>query len=120
MGRTCVYTRREKCPSNNISKPYMYVFSSVHKSRWSYFFPGIFVKKVPTQTLNCRLWDIDCRMCSKFGLVYWGLTPQKQPVSYRGSDDDDDGDDDDDEMSVSLVEETGVPGGNLRPTADMW
>ena len=27
--------------------------------------------------------------------------------------DDDDKDDDDDEMSVSLVEETGAPGGNL-------
>ena len=39
--------------------------------------------------------------------------------SYRGGgdDDDDDGDDDDDEMSVTLVEETGVPGGNHRPTA---
>ena len=46
--------------------------------------------------------------------VYWGLTPQQQPELYRGSDDDDgDDDDDDDEMSVSLVEETGVPGGML-------
>ena len=44
------------------------------------------------------------------GLAYWGLTPQQQPRSYRGSDDED-------EMSVSLVEETGVPGGNHRPTA---
>ena len=34
-------------------------------------------------------------------------------------DDDDDGDDDgdDDEMSVSLVEETGIPGGNHRTSA---
>ena len=30
---------------------------------------------------------------------------------------DDDDDDDDDAMSVSLVEETGVPGGNHRLTA---
>ena len=45
------------------------------------------------------------------GFVYWGLTPQQQPGSYWGDDDDDD------EMSVSLVEETGVPGGNPRPTA---
>ena len=44
-----------------------------------------------------------------FGLLR--LTPQQQPGSYRG------GDYDDDEMSVSLVEETGVPGGNHRPTA---
>ena len=44
-----------------------------------------------------------------FGLVYWGLTPQQQPGSYQGG-----------EMmmkSVFLVEETGVPGGNHRPTA---
>ena len=40
-------------------------------------------------------------------MVYWGLTPQQQPGSYRGDDDDDDNDD---EISVSLVEETGVPG----------
>ena len=39
--------------------------------------------------------------------MYWGLTPQQQPGSYRGGHDDD-------EMSVSLVEETGVPGGNHR------
>ena len=38
---------------------------------------------------------------------------QQQPVSYRG------GDDDDDEMSVSLVEETGVPGGNHQPTVQV-
>ena len=54
---------------------------------------------------------------SKYGLVYWGLTPQQQPGSYRGGDDDDnddgdyDGDDDDDDdddvVTVSLVEETG-------------
>ena len=37
--------------------------------------------------------------------------PQQQPGSYRGGDDDD-------EMSVSLVGETGVPGGNHRPTAN--
>ena len=43
------------------------------------------------------------------GLVYGGLTPQQQPGSYRGGDDDD-------EMSVSLVEETGAPGGNHQPT----
>ena len=43
-------------------------------------------------------------------LVYWGLTPQQQPGSYRGGDYDD-------EMSVLLVEETGAPGGNHRPTA---
>ena len=44
-----------------------------------------------------------------FGLVYWGLTPQQQPGSYQGG-----------EMmmmkSVFLVEETGLPGGNHRPT----
>ena len=45
-------------------------------------------------------------------LVYWGLTPQQQPGSYQGGDYDDD-----DEMSVSLVEETGAPGGNRRPMA---
>ena len=44
-------------------------------------------------------------------LVYWGLTPQQQPGSYRG------GDYDDEEMLFSLVEETGVPGWNHRPTA---
>ena len=39
----------------------------------------------------------------KFGLgFYCDLTPQQQPGSFRGGDDDD-------EMSVSLVEETGVP-----------
>ena len=43
------------------------------------------------------------------GLVYWGLTPQQQPGSYLGGADDDD-------MAVSLVGETGVPGGNYRPT----
>ena len=42
-------------------------------------------------------------------IVYWDFTPQHQPGSYRGGDED--------EMSVSLVEETGVPGGNHRPTA---
>ena len=36
-----------------------------------------------------------------FGLLR--VTPQQQPGSHRG------GDDDDDEMSVSLVEEIGVP-----------
>ena len=46
-------------------------------------------------------------------MAYWGLTPQQQTGSYRGGDDDDDNDDDD-EMSDSLVEETGVPGGNHR------
>ena len=40
-------------------------------------------------------------------LFYWGVTPQQQPGSYRS----DDGD-----MSVSLVEEAGAPGGNRRPT----
>ena len=42
-------------------------------------------------------------------MVYWGLTPQQQPGSYQGG-----------EMmmkSVVMVEETGVPGGNHRPTA---
>ena len=34
---------------------------------------------------------------SRFGLVYWGLTPQQQPGSYRGGGDDDDGDDVDDD-----------------------
>ena len=34
---------------------------------------------------------------------------QQQPGSYRGGDYDN-------EMSVSLVEETGIPGGNHRPT----
>ena len=43
-------------------------------------------------------------------LVYWGLTPQQQPGSYRGSVDDN-------EMSVSPVEETGAPGRKHRPTA---
>ena len=48
-----------------------------------------------------------------FGLVHWGLTPQQQPGSYQGG-----------EMMMMksvisfLVEETGVPGGNHRPTAD--
>ena len=45
--------------------------------------------------------------------LYWGLTPHQQSGSYRGGDDDV-------EMSVSLVEETGVPGGNHRPTASNW
>ena len=48
-------------------------------------------------------------------LVYWDLTPQRQPGSYQGDDDDDD----DDEISF-LVEETGVPGGNHRPAASIW
>ena len=43
-------------------------------------------------------------------LVYWGLTPQQQPGSYQGG-----------EMMMMkisyLVEETGVLGGNHRPTA---
>ena len=39
------------------------------------------------------------------GLVYWSLTPQQQPGSYRGS---------------FLVEETGLPRGNHRPTASNW
>ena len=43
------------------------------------------------------------------GLVYWGLTPQQQPGSYQVGENDD-------ELSY-LVEETGVPGGNHRPTA---
>ena len=47
----------------------------------------------------------------QFGLVYWSLTPQQQPGSYQGG-----------EMIMMksvffLVEETGVPGGNHRPTA---
>ena len=37
--------------------------------------------------------------------LYWDLTSQQQPGSYRGGDDD--------EMSVSLAEETGVPGLHL-------
>ena len=44
-------------------------------------------------------------------MVYWGLTPQQQPGSYQGG-----------EMMMMksvLVEETGVPGGNHRPTAQM-
>ena len=59
----------------------------------------------------------------KVGFVYWGVKPQQQPGSYRGGDGDDDdphhdGDDDHHhEISVSLVEETGVPGGNHRPPA---
>ena len=39
--------------------------------------------------------------------------PQQQPGAYRGSDNDD-------EMSVSLLEETGAPGGNHRSTASNW
>ena len=46
----------------------------------------------------------------RVGLVWFrGLTPQQQPGSYQGG-----------EMmmkSVFLVEETGAPGGNHRPTA---
>ena len=50
------------------------------------------------------------------GLVYWGLTHQQQPGSYRGSDDDDgdgdggddggddDGDDDDDALTHRATE----------------
>ena len=38
---------------------------------------------------------------------------RQQPGSYRGSDHDD-------EMSVALVEETGAPRGNHRPTASNW
>ena len=49
-------------------------------------------------------------MGEQVSLVYCGLTPQQKPVSYRGGDDDY-------KTSVSLVEETGVPGGNHRPTA---
>ena len=36
-------------------------------------------------------------------MVYWGLTPQQQPESYRGSDDDDDGDDDDDDDNDMMM-----------------
>ena len=43
----------------------------------------------------------------------WIIYPQQQPGSYQGGH----FNDDDDEMSVSLVEETGAPGGNDRPTA---
>ena len=49
-------------------------------------------------------------MTKELSLAYWGLTPQHQPGSYQG------GENDDDEISF-LVEETGVPGGNHRPTA---
>ena len=42
---------------------------------------------------------------------YWGLTRRQQPRSYRGGHDDG-------EMSVSLVEETGVPGGNHKSYED--
>ena len=55
------------------------------------------------RTINGSYGDIG------ISLVYWGLTPQQQPGSYQGG-----------EMmmkSVFLVEETGVPGGNHRPTA---
>ena len=38
-------------------------------------------------------------------VVYWGLTLQQQPGSYRDGGDDDDDNVDDDEMSVSLEEE---------------
>ena len=53
----------------------------------------------------------------RFPVLYWfgllGITPQQQPGSYQGGDDDDG-------MSVSLVEETGVPRRNHRPTASNW
>ena len=48
-----------------------------------------------------------------YGLVFRALTPQQQPGSYRGGDNDG-------EMLVSLVEETGAPGGNYRPTTSNW
>ena len=51
----------------------------------------------------CDLDALFCRDDSWFSLVYWGLTPQQQPGSYR--------DVGDEEMSVSLVEETGEPAG---------
>ena len=49
-----------------------------------------------------------------FGLFSFlgALTPQQQPGSYRGGEED--------EMSVLLVEETGVPGGNHWPAASNW
>ena len=49
-------------------------------------------------------------------MVCWGLTPQQHPGSYQGGDSDSESDDDD-QRSISLVEETGVPRGNHRPTA---
>ena len=63
------------------------------------------------RTYNCIYNLVSPVMITGFGLVlvYWGLTPQQQPGSYQGG-----------EMmmnSVFLVEETGVPGGNHRPTA---
>ena len=59
------------------------------------------------------VWQIGQReMVQNTGLVYWSLAPQQQPGSYQGGDDDG-------KMSVSLVEETGVPGGNhLRQVTD--
>ena len=40
--------------------------------------------------------------------LYWDLRSQEEPGPYKGSDYDND-------MSVSLVEENGAPGGNHRP-----
>ena len=49
------------------------------------------------------------KILQEIWFVFWGgLTPQQQPGPYRGGGCDD-------EMSVSLVEETGVPRGNHRP-----
>ena len=37
-----------------------------------------------------------------FRLVYWSLTPEQQPGSYRGDYDNDDGDDDDGHLSYII------------------
>ena len=66
-------------------------------------------KQIATVSQIMNLKDNELDILAKLGLVYWGLTPQQQPGSYQGG-----------EMmmkSVFLVEETGVPGGNHRPTA---
>ena len=61
--------------------------------------------RVPIKDHEC-----DISVCMS-GIQFNSITPQQQRGLYRG------GDDDDDEISVSLVEKTGVPGGNHRPTA---
>ena len=65
--------------------------------------------KVLRSTLwRCMQWFHSNLWSDRRWLGYWGLTPQQQPGSYQGGENDD-------EISF-LVEETGVPGGNHRPT----
>ena len=57
------------------------------------------------------------RVRFRLGVLGFNASATARVISRRWNDDDDD---DDDEISFFMVEETGVPGGNHRPTASNW